>query len=197
MPLRPHDWTQPIRVALRIADPALLARIVRACEERDVILAGGDEAADDAEIVLADRPLQAAGRVIALGFGQPREAWPCDVRARVPGDIDATTLGAVIAVVAAGLTVMPREGIARSGAWAETQDCDEPELSEPPAALTPREHDVLALLVEGATNKAIARALGVSVHTAKFHVASLTEKLGASGRLEAVAIALRSGLVMV
>jgi DNA-binding CsgD family transcriptional regulator len=56
---------------------------------------------------------------------------------------------------------------------------------------------VLALLVEGASNKAIARALGVSVHTAKFHVASLTEKLGAKGRLEAVAIAIRSGLVMV
>ena len=57
--------------------------------------------------------------------------------------------------------------------------------------------EVLALLAEGASNKAIARVLGVSVHTAKFHVASLTEKLGAKGRLEAVAIAIRSGLVMV
>jgi DNA-binding CsgD family transcriptional regulator len=37
----------------------------------------------------------------------------------------------------------------------------------------------------------------VSVHTAKFHVASLADKLGARGRLEAVAIAIRSGLVMV
>ena len=58
------------------------------------------------------------------------------------------------------------------------------------------EREVLALLAEGASNKGIARALGVSVHTAKFHVASLTEKLGATGRLEAVAIAIRSGLVM-
>ena len=64
------------------------------------------------------------------------------------------------------------------------------------AALTPREREVLALLAEGASNKAIARALSVSVHTAKFHVSSLTEKLGASGRQEAVAIAIRSGVLM-
>jgi DNA-binding CsgD family transcriptional regulator len=63
--------------------------------------------------------------------------------------------------------------------------------------LTPREREVLTLLAAGASNKAIARTLGVSVHTAKFHVASLTEKLGASGRLEAVAIAIRTGLIMV
>ena len=36
--------------------------------------------------------------------------------------------------------------------------------------LTPREIEVLALLAEGASNKAIARRLGISVHTAKFHV---------------------------
>ena len=63
--------------------------------------------------------------------------------------------------------------------------------------LTPREREVLALLAAGASNKAIARALDLSVHTAKFHVASLTEKLGAGGRLEAVAIAIRTGLIMV
>lgn len=195
MPLRPQNRTRPIRVALQVADPVLRARIVRACEGRDVVLAGGDEAIDDAEIVLADRPLEAAAPVIALAFGRLGETWPCEVRARVPPDIDATTLGAVIEVVAAGFTVTPREAI--SGAWAETPDCDGTDVHEPPAALTAREHEVLALLVEGASNKAIARALGVSIHTAKFHVASLTEKLGASGRLEAVAIAIRSGLVMV
>jgi DNA-binding CsgD family transcriptional regulator len=195
MPLRPQNRTRPIRVALQVADPVLRARIVRACEGRDVVLAGGDEAIDDAEIVLADRPLEAAAPVIAVAFGRPGETWPCEVRGCVPPDIDATTLGAVIEVVAAGFTVTPRGAI--SGAWAETPDYDRTDLHQPPAALTAREHEVLALLVEGASNKAIARALGVSIHTAKFHVASLTEKLGASGRLEAVAIAIKSGLVMV
>jgi DNA-binding CsgD family transcriptional regulator len=64
------------------------------------------------------------------------------------------------------------------------------------SALTPREREVLALLIEGASNKEIARALALSVHTVKFHIAALTEKLGARSRVEAVAIAIRSGLMM-
>jgi len=66
---------------------------------------------------------------------------------------------------------------------------------EPDVALTPRELDVLALLAEGAPNKAIARKLGISVHTVKFHIASLFDKLDADGRTEAVAQAARMGAV--
>ena len=58
---------------------------------------------------------------------------------------------------------------------------------EPDVALTPRELDVLALIAEGASNKEIARKLGISVHTVKFHIASLLDKLDAEGRTEAVA----------
>jgi DNA-binding CsgD family transcriptional regulator len=61
--------------------------------------------------------------------------------------------------------------------------------------LTPREFDVLALLAEGASNKEIARQLGISVHTAKFHVSSLLEKLDATGRTDAVAHAARRGVI--
>jgi len=45
---------------------------------------------------------------------------------------------------------------------------------------TAREMEVLALLAEGASNKAIARKLNISLHTAKFHVASILEKLDAT-----------------
>ena len=55
---------------------------------------------------------------------------------------------------------------------------------------------MLALLVEGAPNKAIARTLGISVRTAKFHVAALLAKLHARNRAEAVARAVRDGLVV-
>ena len=61
--------------------------------------------------------------------------------------------------------------------------------------LTPRELDVLALLAEGASNKTIARRLAISVHTAKFHVGSLLDKLDATGRTDAVAHAARRGVI--
>jgi DNA-binding CsgD family transcriptional regulator len=62
-------------------------------------------------------------------------------------------------------------------------------------ALTRRELEVLALMAEGASNKAIARRLGISVHTAKFHVGSLLDKLDATGRTDAVAQAVRQGVI--
>ena len=69
----------------------------------------------------------------------------------------------------------------------------------PPAdgdvTLTPRELEVLVLLAEGASNKMIARRLGISVHTAKFHVGSLLDKLDAVGRTDAVAHAARLGVI--
>lgn len=61
--------------------------------------------------------------------------------------------------------------------------------------LTRRELEVLALMAEGASNKAIARRLGISVHTAKFHVGSLLDKLDATGRTDAVAQAVRQGVI--
>jgi DNA-binding CsgD family transcriptional regulator len=61
--------------------------------------------------------------------------------------------------------------------------------------LTPRELDVLVLLAEGSSNKMIARRLGISVHTAKFHVGSLLDKLDAVGRTDAVAHAARLGVI--
>jgi DNA-binding NarL/FixJ family response regulator len=65
--------------------------------------------------------------------------------------------------------------------------------SEP---LTARELQVLQLVAQGLPNKGIARRLGISENTAKFHVASLTGKLGASSRTEAVTLAARRGLIL-
>jgi DNA-binding CsgD family transcriptional regulator len=67
-----------------------------------------------------------------------------------------------------------------------------PDASDP---LTPREREVLALMATGASNKSIARQLGISTHTVKFHVGSVLDKLDADGRLDAVAQASRLGLL--
>jgi DNA-binding NarL/FixJ family response regulator len=63
--------------------------------------------------------------------------------------------------------------------------------------LTIREVEVLQQLITGASNKEIARRLDISIHTAKFHVASIVGKLGASGRTDAVARALRLARSMI
>ena len=61
--------------------------------------------------------------------------------------------------------------------------------------MTEREREVMALVAEGLTNAAIADRLTVSVHTVRNHVANLSAKLGASSKLEALAIAVREGLL--
>lgn len=71
----------------------------------------------------------------------------------------------------------------------------DPRASPEDIALTQRELDVLALMAEGASNKMIARQLGISVHTVKFHVGSLLDKLDATGRTDAVAHAARRGVI--
>lgn len=61
--------------------------------------------------------------------------------------------------------------------------------------LSPREVEVLRLVAEGLSNKGIAAALDVSERTAKFHVTSILNKLGADTRARAVALAAQQGLV--
>ena len=86
-----------------------------------------------------------------------------------------------------GPTEAPDAVVVPSTAVSASADGDVP--------LTPRELEVLTLLAEGASNKVIARRLGISVHTAKFHVASLLDKLDAVGRTDAVAHAARRGVI--
>ena len=64
------------------------------------------------------------------------------------------------------------------------------------SVLTPRELEILACLGEGMSNKAVARRLGISAHTVKFHLEAVFAKLGATSRAEAVAKGLRRGLIL-
>jgi DNA-binding NarL/FixJ family response regulator len=72
-----------------------------------------------------------------------------------------------------------------------------PEPDDSPAArlgLTPRELEVLALVAEGRTNRAIGETLYMSEKTASVHVSRILAKLGVHGRVEAAAVAHRLGL---
>jgi DNA-binding NarL/FixJ family response regulator len=112
---------------------------------------------------------------------------------------DGDSLCTAIRAAAYGLTVVSAEFrdhlVDASGPRSALQSDGE---DAPPAIdLTPRELQVLRLLAEGASNKSIARRLGITPHTAKFHVASIVAKLGATGRTDAVAKAMRLGLLMI
>jgi DNA-binding NarL/FixJ family response regulator len=75
------------------------------------------------------------------------------------------------------------------------QDDENPGQGVDVEPLTLREIQVLELLAEGLSNKAIAGRLGISDQTVKFHVASLSGKLGAVNRTDAVRRAVRRGLI--
>jgi NarL family two-component system response regulator LiaR len=66
---------------------------------------------------------------------------------------------------------------------------------EPGHDLTPREREVLALMVDGLNNPQIGERLNISVTTVRSHVSNILSKLGVSNRAEAIALALRSRLV--
>lgn len=119
------------------------------------------------------------------------QALQAGIRGVLASDADAQQLALAIEAAASGLFVLHPDEVRTersSAARAVTL-----ELSEP---LTARERQVLQMLAGGLGNKEIAGRLKISEHTAKFHVASILGKFGASSRTEAVAIGLRRGLIL-
>jgi DNA-binding NarL/FixJ family response regulator len=75
---------------------------------------------------------------------------------------------------------------------------EEVRLAEPSQEATPlskREREILQKVADGATTKQVASELGISPHTVKTHLERIFEKLGANDRAQAVAIAIRTGIV--
>lgn len=131
---------------------------------------------------------------------------PVAARGVIPARASATQIAAAAAAIDAGLTVLPgwlheaprRRATAVSAIAEVTLDADPDGGSTTlpvGESLTPRERQVLELLVQGLSNRRIGVALGISEHTVKFHVASIYGKLRASSRAELVRRALRRGLV--
>lgn len=115
--------------------------------------------------------------------------WTTGVKALLSRLSDGEKLAAVIQAAVHGLTILDTS-ISQSLL---------PAVTSAPALdleLTPRELDVLQLLAEGLTNRAIAQQLEISDHTVKFHVNAIMSKLGAQSRTEAVVRATRLGLIL-
>ena len=134
------------------------------------------------------------------------EALHAGADAVLPRTAGRDEIVAAIKVVASGLAILPRElvvalldGAALADELPDGHDSEEHHSDGRDGAgarLTPRELEVLAAMADGASNKAIARRLDISFHTAKFHVAAILAKLDADSRTEAVTRAAQLGLVM-
>jgi two-component system nitrate/nitrite response regulator NarL len=152
---------------------------------------GEDELWPAIVLLTGDAGLAAVERVRAL---DPR-GWA--VLQRGPA---AAELQAAVVAAGAGLAVMTAEEFPVASARRRHPDAgagvdSDDDLS--PEPLTGREREVLELLGLGLSNRDIGVRLGISEHTAKFHVASVLAKLGAHNRAEAVRSGIRRGLVAV
>jgi two-component system, NarL family, response regulator YdfI len=166
--------------------------------EPDVVVA--EVAADDQELGREALEWAAAGEAVILlsedfALGPSRDILRSGVKAVLPRGVTERELSAALEAVAAGLTVLAADQVEElSSAPSLAENDDGMPFAE---ALTPREIEVLGLVAEGLANKEIAARLAISEHTAKFHVASIMGKLGATSRTEAVTAGLRRGLIII
>jgi DNA-binding CsgD family transcriptional regulator len=179
------------KVALQIDDASLLDRIATILAEEDGI---GALHPGSPDVVITDHlPFSEKVPTILLGDSlSGTEALKAGGSGILPRDVAVSDLLLALEAVDRGFVIMPR------GAAGIIRDPASHDPSDPPRddLLTARELEVLRLLAEGASNKLIARRLGISFHTAKFHVASIAAKLDATGRTDAVAQAIRLSLIM-
>lgn len=183
-----------LRVLLEAKDAA------RRNDLADLLAEAGHEVAADAagpwDVALVDlvpgeeTPALDGGPFVLLSAtdgGEP-DAASSEAVSVLPRSATARQIEAALAAAAAGLVVRaPGTPPAAGPGFARY---------EPGAPLlTPREVEILALVGEGASNKAVARRLDISAHTVKFHLEAVFRKLGVATRAEAVARGLRQRLI--
>ena len=175
-----------LRVLLRAGDPVRRQGLAAMLEA-----AGHTPVSETPDVVLCDLardavpPGEAEAPVLVLTDQSLPGEQPAGV---LPHAVTAAQLDAALRAVAAGLLVRaPRRHCQPMGSTPPAEDA--------PPLLTPRETEILTLVGQGMSNKAVARALGISVHTVKFHLEALFAKLDATSRAEAVAKGLRGGVI--
>ncbi len=203
----------PVDVLIVAADPLVRDGLAARLEDRPELAVLGRTGPEDAtlfvpraQVVLWDlgpapepdldplRGLTALGVPVVVLVGRP-ELAAAGLRAGARGILGRTapadTLVLGLLAAAGGLIVLDPELLPAAGILRPAGP------GEPPEALTPRELKVLSLVADGLSNKEIARRLGISEHTVKFHVNTVMSKLGARSRTEAVVAAARLGLIAI
>lgn len=199
--------TDPIKVALLTDDPLMragLSSLLAQLGSIDVVdrdaaeVALWDAGVDSEKTLtrlgeLRSLPMPAVAVVGDLAHVAP--ALAAGARGVVLRDQVGPGIHAALAAVRSGLTVMDA-ALAEALVPAQPAKVANTNTNgKGRGELTEREKQVVQLLSEGLSNKLIADRLGISDHTAKFHVNGVMMKLGASTRTEAVVEAMRRGLI--
>lgn len=130
--------------------------------------------------------------VVLSALSTPEAARACiaaGAGAFVSKDADAAELADVVRAVARGQAVLGAEVAPHLARWAQAA------AGADPQALEPAEVALLELLAQGCSNRDIGAQLGVSEHTVKVRLRRVMAKLGVAGRAEAVAAAMRDGVI--
>jgi DNA-binding NarL/FixJ family response regulator len=210
--------SDPIRVAVAEDHPIARRGLIELFESTDDIVVMGEASDGEAAIKLADsesgepdvilidvrmpgmggieatRRLAAlhpgVGVVILTAYDDPpsvTEALRAGAKAFVLKTAEADEILETVRMVARGHVVFD------SSVWSALTD--EEEASSRSVQLSPREREVLLLLSRGLGNREIGEELGVSIETVKTHVERLYKRLGVTSRTDAVAKALRAGII--
>ncbi|MDE2264154.1 MAG: response regulator transcription factor [Gammaproteobacteria bacterium] len=161
-----------LRVTIAAGGEARIAALTKLLRSLGHEVVGGDEQPD---VVLAHERRPEDGRYPTVLLG----GTDTDAEGLLPENAGPAQIDAALRAVVQGLLV--RFPGTRTPGFGAAQEAEARML------LTPREAQILDAIADGLTNKAIARRLGISLHTVKFHVESVFRKLGASTRTEAVA----------
>jgi DNA-binding NarL/FixJ family response regulator len=185
------------RLVAAVASTSSLAAQLRGFQP-DVILA--DLERSDASFVAALSSVADALVPAVVLIDEPAVAWTvravrAGVKAILPRDSASGDIVSAIKAAHGGLVTLAPDVMDELTRYVHPE---ESELAvEVEEGLTPREVEVIRMLGSGLTNKEMARRLGISDHTVKFHISSIFAKLGVSSRTEAVTQGIRRGLVVV
>jgi DNA-binding NarL/FixJ family response regulator len=209
-----------VAIAIFSTDPVLRRNLEQLPRDEPAVVLGGifDQPSsfpepvsrDRVDVLLADTPTQellaeyrrrnpGIALVVLLDGTEKQDivrALSAGARAVLDRSASRNEIIAAVKAVTAGLVVVAPQLLATLFNEAPPADALSKDKNAGHGRLTPRELEVLVAMADGASNKAIARRLGISFHTAKFHVAAILARLDADSRTEAVAKAAQLGLVM-
>lgn len=171
-------------------------------QEPAIVLMHPDLSADPSSLIHTVRLASPRSPVVLFGLreDEPRiAAWlEAGARGFIDEKADLATVVQILLRVAAGEQVIsPRLPAPAHGPAAAPRRLhgDRATVRSAWLTLTARERQVLGLIAAGCSNRDAARALGISEHTVRAHLRSISQKLGVQNRLQAVALAFHAGLV--